>query len=80
MHLIYPPPPKKKKKRKKKKLHDPCFQFLLGITVVPREIQDNGYAKFFFCENGKLRKMIFQSVTQAARKKKSKYCQWEWNL
>ena len=24
-----------------------CFQFLLGITVVPREIQDNSYAKFF---------------------------------
>ena len=23
------------------------FQFLLGITVVPREIQDNGYAKFW---------------------------------
>ena len=67
-----PPPPKKK--RKKKKLHDLCFQFFLGITVVPREIQDNGYAKFFFfCENGKLRKMIFQSVTLAARKKKSKY-------
>ena len=51
-------------------LHNHCFQFLLGITVVPREIQDNGYAKFFCCENGKLRKMIFQSVTQAARKKK----------
>ena len=27
-------------------LHNHCFQFLLGITVVPREIQDNGYAKF----------------------------------
>ena len=50
MHLINPPPapPKKKKKKEKEKLHDPCFQFLLGITVVPREIQDNGYAKFFF--------------------------------
>ena len=23
-------------------LHNHCFQFLLGITVVPREIQDNG--------------------------------------
>ena len=23
-----------------------CFQFFLGITVVPREVEDNGYAKF----------------------------------
>ena len=23
-----------------------CFQFPLGVTVVPREIEDNGYAKF----------------------------------
>ena len=26
-------------------LHNYCFQFLLGITAAPREIQDNGYAK-----------------------------------
>ena len=45
-----PPPPKK--------LHNYCFQFLLGITVVLREIEDNGYAKFSdkvhcdLCENG----------------------------
>ena len=30
-----------------KSLHNPSFQFLLGITVVPREIKDNGYAFFF---------------------------------
>ena len=24
-----------------------CSQFLLGITVAPREIQDNGYGKFW---------------------------------
>ena len=24
-----------------------CFQFLLSITVVPREIKGNGYAKFW---------------------------------
>ena len=24
-----------------------CFQFLLGITVVPREIEDNGYENFW---------------------------------
>ena len=28
-------------------LHNHCCQFLLGITVVPREIEDNGYAKFW---------------------------------
>ena len=26
-------------------LHDHCLQVLLGITVTPREIEDNGYAK-----------------------------------
>ena len=26
-------------------LHNDCFQFLLGITVVPREIEDDAYAK-----------------------------------
>ena len=25
-----------------------CFQFFLGVTVVPREIKDKGYAIFFF--------------------------------
>ena len=28
-------------------LHNYCFQFLLGNTVVQREIEDNGYAFFF---------------------------------
>ena len=40
-------------------LRNLCFQFLLGITVVLIEIQDNGYAKFWgvnkvhygLCEN-----------------------------
>ena len=27
-------------------LHNLCFLFLLGITAVPREIENNGYAKF----------------------------------
>ena len=43
-------------------LHNHCFQFLLGITVVPLEIQDDDYAKFWgvnrvhygLCENGEL--------------------------
>ena len=41
-------------------LHTHSFQLLLGITVVPREIQDNDYVKFWglnkvhygLCENG----------------------------
>ena len=63
MHLVYPlpasrpPPPTQKKKF----LHNHCFQFLLGI--VPREIEDDGHAKFWrvnkmhygLCENGELR-------------------------
>ena len=36
MHLGPPPPAPHKKN-----LHNHCFQFLLGVTVVPREIQDN---------------------------------------
>ena len=36
-----PPPPKKNI------LLDHCFQFLQGTTVIPREIEDNGYAKFW---------------------------------
>lgn len=34
MHLVYPP-----------NLHNRCFQFLQGITVAPRKIEDGGYAK-----------------------------------
>ena len=41
-------------------LHNQCFQILQGITVVPREIENNGYAQFWgvnkvnygLCENG----------------------------
>ena len=33
IHLVYPP----------KILYNCCFQFLLGITVVPREIEDDRY-------------------------------------
>ena len=28
-------------------LHNLCFYFFLGITAVPREIEDNAYAKFW---------------------------------
>ena len=39
-HCVPTPPPPKKNI-----LHYHCFQFLLGITVVPREIKDSGHAK-----------------------------------
>ena len=39
MHLICPPPPQI--------LHNLCFSFLLGITTVPREIENNANAKFW---------------------------------
>ena len=28
-------------------LHDLCFSFLLGITAIPREIENNAYTKFW---------------------------------
>ena len=34
-------------------LHNYCFQFLLGNTVVPREIEENGYAFFLGGEGGR---------------------------
>ena len=37
----YPPP------TQKKYLHSLCFSFLLGITTVPRETENNTYANFF---------------------------------
>ena len=36
MHVVYPP----------KIFHNYCIQFLLGTTVMPREIEDNGHEKF----------------------------------
>ena len=42
MHLICPP----------KLLHNLCFSFLLGITAVPREIENNAYANFFWGGGG----------------------------
>ena len=38
MHLVLPPP-------QKKRLHNHCFQFLMGIIDVPIEIEGNCYAK-----------------------------------
>ena len=38
-------------------LHNLCFSFLPGITAVPREIENNAYAKFWGCKEGALREM-----------------------
>ena len=40
-----PPPPPPSRQPGKKILHSHCFpSVILGITVVPKEIEDNGYA------------------------------------
>ena len=41
MHLVSPPPPPQEKN-----LHNHHFKFPLGSTVIPREIEDDVYAKF----------------------------------
>ena len=54
MHFVYPLVPK--------------FQFFLGITVVQREIKDNGYVKFWrvnkvqhgLCENDEFPFVLFK--------------------
>ena len=46
MHIVSPPP------SPPKKLHKHCLQFLLDTTVIPREIEDNGYTIFFFWGGG----------------------------
>ena len=42
-NATYSPPPRPPKKI----LHNLCFSFLLGITAVQREIENNAYAKFW---------------------------------
>ena len=37
---------------KKKKWRNHVFQFLLGITAVPREIEDNGYINLLVSKQG----------------------------
>ena len=46
MHLICTPPPPPPTQKKEKNFRNLCFSFLLGITGVPREIENNAYAKF----------------------------------
>ena len=41
-----------------KNLHSHCFQFLLGIKVIPREIKDNDFSFFFFWGGGKGGKQV----------------------
>ena len=57
MHLISPPRPQI--------LHNLCFLTLLGITAVPREIENNAYAKLDF-----LGKILFDYLGNAFEQKK----------
>ena len=50
-------------------LHSHCFQFFLGITVVPREIEDNGYAKFWGGKQGSLWSMWEWWISNCSLKK-----------
>ena len=45
MHLICTPPPPPPTPKKGKIFRNLCFSFLLGITGVPREIENNAYSK-----------------------------------
>ena len=54
MHPCLPPPPQI--------CHNHCFQFLVAITVVPWEIEDNGYEKFFGVT--KLHYVLYGNVEQ----------------
>ena len=47
MHIICLPAPSPPPK-----LHNFCFSFLLGITAVSRETENNFFAKFFFFGGG----------------------------
>ena len=64
MHLVHLPPTQPQPHPplpppQKKQIHDHCFQFLLGITVISRDIEDNAYANVWginkvhyrICEN-----------------------------
>ena len=56
-------------------MHNHCFQFLLDITVVSKEIEDTGYAKFWgvnkehygLCENGEYHKYSLLSLKNCFR-------------
>ena len=56
-------------------MHNHCFQFLLDITVVSREIEDTGYAKLWgvnkehygLCENGEYHKHSLLSLKNCFR-------------
>ena len=74
MHLICPNPPSPTQI-----LHTLCFSFILGITAVPREIENYAYAKFLEankvhsrCASGELR--LFASLTLEQGIKITLYC------
>ena len=74
-----PPPPSKKK------LHYHCFQFLLGITVIPSKIEDNGYVKFWgvnkvhygLCDNGELNEWMVMCFVKLSMDKLLVF-NWSW--
>ena len=39
-------------------LHNLCFSLLLGITAIPREIENNAYAKFDGVGGGQIRRIM----------------------
>ena len=75
MHLICPNPPSLTQI-----LHTLCFSFILGITAVPREIENYAYAEFLEankvhygrCASGELR--LFASLTLEQGIKITLYC------
>ena len=61
-HLICPTrpaPPRPASSPLQNKMHNPCLSFPLGITVVPREIENNSYAFFFFGGGGGANKVSY---------------------
>ena len=49
-------------------LHNLCFSFLLGATAVPREIENNAYAKFGGQINGRCARGVFKNTADTPTK------------
>ena len=46
-------------------MHNLCFSFLPAIKAVPREIENNAYAKFFFLGGGIRRSLYTNKSTKS---------------
>ena len=58
-------------------LHNLCFSFLLGITAVPREIENNAYAKFWRAKKGhygKCESGVLGALSHCSRAATAKKC------